>query len=342
MRTLITGGAGFIGSHLAERLVSAGHDVIVLDDLSTGRLENLAGIESAALQFVQGSITDEDLVDGLVAGVDEVYHLAAAVGVFTIQQRTLESLRINLRGTENVVEAATRHDARLLVASTSEIYGKNTTIGLREDDDRIIGSPLKSRWSYAEAKALDETITAQHVQHHGLRAVLVRLFNTVGPRQTGRYGMVMPRFVTQALQDEPLTVHGTGHQTRCFCHVDDAVPALVRLMGDERAVGEVFNVGNPEQVSILELAERVIARTGSSSGVVHLDYEDVYGPGYEDMERRVPNCDRIRGQIGWTPRYDLNAIIDSVVAYQRPRVGGREGAEMRPAAGATPLAVARP
>jgi len=320
MRTLITGGAGFIGSHLAERLVAAGHDVVVLDDLSTGRLENLEGLDPDAVRFVRGSIVDEELVGRLVAEVDEVYHLAAAVGVFTIQTRTLDSLRVNLRGTEAVVEAAARAGARLLLASTSEVYGKNTTVGLREDDDRVLGSPLKSRWSYAEAKALDETVTAQYVQHRGLSAVIVRLFNTVGPRQTGRYGMVMPRFVTQALQQQPLTVHGTGTQTRCFCHVADVVPALVQLMGDERSTGQVFNIGNPEQVTIGGLAERVIARTGSSSSVVHLDYESVYGQGYEDMERRVPNCDRVRELIGWEPRYALDDIVDSVIAYQRTRL----------------------
>ena len=333
MRTLITGGAGFIGSHLAEKLVAAGHEVVVLDDLSTGRLDNLAGIDPEAVRVVQGSIVDEELVDRLVREVDEVYHLAAAVGVFTIQTRTLESIRVNVRGTEAVVEAATRYGARLLVASTSEVYGKNTTPGLREDDDRILGSPLKSRWSYAEAKALDETVTEQHVLHSGLRAVIVRLFNTVGPRQTGRYGMVMPRFVSQALAGEPLTVHGTGTQTRCFCHVADAVPALVGLMEDDRAVGQVFNVGNPEQVSIAELADRVIARTGSASTVVHLDYESVYGQGYEDMERRVPNCDRIRGLLGWSPRRTLDDIIDSVTAFHRGRSGAEPVGESTPVAG---------
>jgi UDP-glucose 4-epimerase len=342
VRTLITGGAGFIGSHLAETLAAAGHEIVVLDDLSTGRLENLARVDPNALRFINGSIVDETLVDALVSQADEVYHLAAAVGVFTIQSRTLDSLRVNLRGTEAVVEAATRHDARVLVASTSEVYGKNNTPGLREDDDRVLGSPLKSRWSYAEAKALDETITAQYAQHHGLRAVIVRPFNTVGPRQTGRYGMVMPRFVTQALRDEPLTVHGTGTQTRCFCHVADVVPALVALMGEEGAIGQVFNVGNPEQVSIRELADRVIARTGSSSGVVHLDYEDVYGPGYEDMERRVPNCDRIHDLTGWTPRFGLDDIIDSVAAFHRDRDGVEVHAESLPLAGSLPVAVAGP
>jgi UDP-glucose 4-epimerase len=329
MRSLITGGAGFIGSHLAEALLADGREVVVLDDLSTGRLENLAGNGAGAAEFVHGSVVDVDVVERLVAEVDEVYHLAAAVGVFTIQQRTLDSLRVNLRGTEVVVDAAARHEVRFLLASTSEVYGKNTTIGLREDDDRVLGSPLKSRWSYAEAKAIDETVTAQYVQHHGLRGVLVRLFNTVGPRQTGRYGMVMPRFVTQALAGESLTVHGAGTQTRCFCHVADVVPALMRLMETEAAVGQVFNIGNPEQVSINVLAQRVIDRTGSASGVVHLDYEDVYGPGYEDMERRVPNCDRVHDLIGWTPRYDLDDIIDAVTAYRRSGEAGGSGGDLR-------------
>ena len=341
MTTLITGGAGFIGSHVAEALISTGEDVLVLDDLSTGRLHNLVHLDQRALRFVEGSIVDEDLVERLVAQVDTVYHLAAAVGVFTIQSRTLDSMRVNLRGTEIVVDAAARHRARLLLASTSEVYGKNTTLGLREDDDRIIGSPLKSRWSYAEAKALDETVAHQYYLHHGLRAVIVRLFNTVGPRQTGRYGMVMPRFVSQALRQEPLTVHGSGDQTRCFCHVADIVPALMALMGNEKAYGQVFNIGNTEQVSIRGLAERVIARTGSSSSITHLGYEEVYGPGYEDMERRVPNCDRVSGLIGYRTSHGLDDIIDSVAEFQRS--SGALVAEGRPMAGlgtALPASVA--
>ncbi len=317
MTTLITGGAGFIGSHLADHLIADGEDVIVLDDLSTGRLDNIAHHGPDALRFVQGSIVDEELVDRLTAQADRVYHLAAAVGVFTIQQRTLDSMRVNLRGTEVVVEAAARHGASLLLASTSEVYGKNTKVGLREDDDRIIGSPLLSRWSYAEAKAIDEALAHQHFLHHGLRAVIVRLFNTVGPRQSGRYGMVMPRFVSQALQQEPLTVFGSGEQVRCFCHVLDAVPALVALMESDEAVGQVFNIGNPEQVAIRDLAERVIARTRSSSPVTHLEYDEVYGAGYEDMERRVPNCDRARELIGFRPAYCLDDIIDSVADSTR-------------------------
>jgi UDP-glucose 4-epimerase len=230
-------------------------------------------------------------------------------------------MRVNLRGTEIVVDAAARHHVRLLLASTSEVYGKNTKLGLQEDDDRIIGSPLKSRWSYAEAKALDETVAHQYHLHHGLRAVIVRLFNTVGPRQTGRYGMVMPRFVSQALRQEPLTVHGSGDQTRCFCHVADIVPALMALMDSQKAYGQVFNIGNTEQVSIRDLAERVIARTGSSSSITHLGYEEVYGSGYEDMERRVPNCDRVSQLIGYRTSYGLDDIIDSVAEFQRSSGG---------------------
>ena len=324
MTSLITGGAGFIGSHLVDHLIAAGEDVVVLDDLSTGRLENLAPHRDA-LRFVRGSVIDEALVDELAADADRIYHLAAAVGVFTIQSRTLDSMRVNLRGTEVVTEAAVRHGASLLLASTSEVYGKNTTIGLHEDADRIIGSPLKSRWSYAEAKALDEALVHQHHLHHGLRAVIVRLFNTVGPRQTGRYGMVMPRFVSQALRQQPLTIYGSGEQVRCFCHVADVVPALVELMEREDAAGQVFNIGNTQQVSIRGLAERVIDRTRSSSPISYLDYEEVYGPGYEDMERRVPDCGRAQALIGFEPAHDLDAIIGSVAAgFLSHDIPGRE------------------
>ena len=320
MRALVTGGAGFIGSHLTDHLVEHGHEIVVLDDLSTGRVDNLAramhGPHGEAVRFVRGSITDADLVGRLTRDADVVFHLAAAVGVFTIQQHTLDSMRTNLTGTEVVLEATHRAGARLLMASTSEVYGKNTTVGLREDDDRIIGSPLKSRWSYAEAKAVDETMTHQYWLHRGLPAVIVRLFNTAGPRQTGRYGMVLPRFVRQALAGEPLTVYGTGEQTRCFAHVADVVPALVTLVDTPAARGQVFNIGNPEQVSINDLARRVIGRTGSRSDVVHVRYEDAYGAGYEDMERRVPNCDRVAAMIGYRPAHRLDDIIDAVIAHE--------------------------
>jgi len=318
MTTLVTGGAGFIGSHLAESLLSTGEDVIVLDDLSTGSEQNLTAVlDHPSFGFVKGSILDAALVDELISQAGTVYHLAAAVGTFTILDKTLESLRTNLHGTENVIDSALRHRARVLIASTSEVYGKNTKIGLQEDDDRHIGSPLKNRWSYAEAKAIDETLAYLYAVEHDLQTVIVRLFNTVGPRQTGRYGMVIPRFVGQALAGEPLTVFGTGDQVRCFCHVHDVVPALQALMADERAYGRVFNLGGAEQVSIRQLAERVLAVTGSASAITYVPYEAAYGSGYEDMQRRVPDCTRARQQIGFRPSRSLADIIGDVAAYQR-------------------------
>ena len=321
MTTLVTGGAGFIGSHLTESLLSSGEDVIVLDDLSTGSEQNLAAVlDHPSLRFVKGSILDASLVNELVGQAQVVYHLAAAVGTFTILDKTLESLRTNLHGTENVLDSAVRHGARVLVASTSEVYGKNTKIGLREDDDRHVGSPLKNRWSYAEAKAIDETLAHLYAVEHGLQMVIVRLFNTVGPRQSGRYGMVIPRFVGQALAGEPLTVFGSGDQVRCFCHVHDVLPALRTLMADSRAYGQVFNLGGTEQVSITRLAERVAAVTGSSSTITYVPYESAYGAGFEDMQRRVPDCTRARQLIGFQPSRSLADIIQDVAAHQ---VAGR-------------------
>jgi UDP-glucose 4-epimerase len=317
MTTLVTGGAGFIGSHLTESLLDSGEEVIVLDDLSTGSEQNLAMVlGSSSLRLVRGSILDAPLVDELVSEARTVYHLAAAVGTFTILGKTLESLRTNLHGTENVVQSAHRFGARILVASTSEVYGKNTKIGLCEDDDRITGSPLKSRWSYAEAKAIDETLAYVYAVEHGLETVIVRLFNTVGPRQTGRYGMVIPRFVGQALAGEPLTVYGTGTQVRCFCHVHDVVPALRALMEDPSAYGQVFNIGSSEQVSIGQLAQRVLDVTGFPGTITHVPYESAYGAGFEDMERRVPDCARARLQIGFRPSRSLVDIIQAVAADQ--------------------------
>ena len=329
MTTLVTGGAGFIGSHLTESLLDSGEEVIVLDDLSTGSERNLATVlDNSSLRLFKGSILDAPLVDELVGQVHTVYHLAAAVGTFTILDKTLESLRTNVHGTENVIDSALRYGARILVASTSEIYGKNTKIGLCEDDDRITGSPLKSRWSYAEAKAIDETLAHVYAVEHGLKTVIVRLFNTVGPRQTGRYGMVIPRFVGQALAGEPLTVYGTGTQVRCFCHVHDVVPALRALMADESAYGQVFNIGGSEQVSIEQLAQRVLDVTGVSSTITHVPYESAYGAGFEDMQRRVPDCTRARLRIGFRPSRSLVDIIEAVAADQladSPRVGATLG-----------------
>ncbi|MGW4396874.1 NAD-dependent epimerase/dehydratase family protein [Amycolatopsis nivea] len=318
MRYLITGGAGFIGSHLTEHLLARGDEVVALDNLTTGTLDNLAGVAGhPGFRFVRGSITDPNAVESCMAGIDAVFHLAAAVGVFTILDKTMDSLRTNLHGTENMLDAALRHDVPILVASTSEIYGKNTADGLREDDDRIIGSPLKNRWSYAEAKALDETFAHLYAVEHGLRTVIVRPFNTVGPRQTGRYGMVVPRFVQQALAGEPITVFGDGQQTRCFCHVHDVVPALADLLADDTAYGKVFNLGSNEQTTISQLAERVISATGSSSTITKVPYEEAYGDGYEDMQRRIPDCTRAYNQIGFVPTRSLDDIIAAVVADRR-------------------------
>ncbi|MEB3369187.1 NAD-dependent epimerase/dehydratase family protein [Saccharopolyspora mangrovi] len=318
MRFLVTGGAGFIGSHLTEYLLRIGNEVLVLDDLSTGAQRNLEfASEEPGLQIAEGSVLDSELVNRCASGVDGIFHLAAAVGTFTISQKTLESLQTNIHGTETVLDAACRHQRPVLVASTSEVYGRNTKIGLTEDDDLVLGTPLHSRWSYAEAKALDETLAYAHAAEHGLRAVIARLFNTVGPGQNSRYGMVIPRFVEQALAGEALTVFGDGQQIRCFCHVHDVVPALVALLRDGRAYGQVFNVGSSEQVTIEELARRVIAITGSSSDITHVPYEDVFGPGYQDTLRRVPDCGKVRAQIGFSPERNLDQIIESVAAQAR-------------------------
>lgn len=324
MRSLITGGAGFVGGHLAEYLLGLGREVVVLDDLSTGRTENLAAVrENPRLRFVHGTVRDPGEVARCADGVDEIYHLAAAVGVFTILDRPLDGLRTNLDGTQNVLEAARAHGTPVLIASTSEIYGKNTE-KLSEDSDRVLGSPLKSRWSYAEAKALDETMAYLYGVEYGLGTVIARLFNTVGPRQTGRYGMVVPRLVAQALAGEPLTVYGDGTQVRCFCHVADVVPVLVTLLGDPRAHGDVYNVGNSEPTSILELARRVVEIVGSESEIRLVPYEQAYGDGFEDMQRRVPDCTKVHARTGFRPTRDLTQIVESVVAEQRATAVGVE------------------
>jgi UDP-glucose 4-epimerase len=317
MKIFVTGAAGFIGSHLVENLLSDGHQVTGLDDMSTGRPTNLRSVaDHPDFRLVQGSILDQDLVGELTAGCDQVYHLAAAVGAFVIRDRTLESLRTNIHGTENVVEAAARCGAVLLAASTSEIYGKNPKPGLSEDDDRIIGSPLKSRWSYAEAKAIDESLIDAYCRERGLKAVIIRFFNTVGPRQTGRYGMVIPRLTRQALAGEPLTVYGTGEQIRCFCHVHDVIPALTKLIATPDAYGRAVNLGNNEPTSINDLAKRIIVATHSASAITYTPYLDAYGPGYEDMQRRIPDCTLARTLCGFAPQRTLDDIIKAVVEDQ--------------------------
>ena len=301
MKAVVTGGAGFIGSNLVEYLLADGQDVVVLDDMSTGKVDNLRAVgDHPRLHGVHGSICDRKAVDQWIRGADFVYHLAAAVGVFTIRDRPLESIRTNILGTETVLESALRHNARVLVASTSEIYGLNTKIGLHEEDVRIMGSPIYSRWSYSDAKAIDETMTMTYFAQYGLKSVIVRLFNTVGARQRGRYGMVIPRFVAQALAGEPVTVYGNGGQIRCFCHVLDVVPALVRLIADEDAHGNVFNLGSSDPVTIGALAHKVITATKSTSEIVYVPYEQAHYPGFQDVERRVPDCTRARKQVGFS------------------------------------------
>jgi UDP-glucose 4-epimerase len=317
MRYFVTGAAGFIGGHLTAALLAAGHQVTGLDDLSTGTMANLDPVAGhPAFTFTQGTILDHALVQRLAAGTGVVFHLAAAVGSFVIRDHTLEAMRTNIHGTENVAAAALDAGAVLVAASTSEIYGKNTKIGLREDDDRILGSPLKSRWSYAEAKAIDESLIEATTREQGLQAVIVRLFNTVGPRQTGRYGMVIPRLTRQALAGEPLTVYGTGEQIRCFCHVHDVIPALVDLAAAPAAHGLAVNLGSTEQVTINTLAATIITATRSPSPITHSSYLDAYGPGYEDMQRRVPDCTLATTLTGFHPTRTLDTIIHDVIHDQ--------------------------
>jgi UDP-glucose 4-epimerase len=321
MKAVVTGGAGFIGSHLVEYLLADRQHVVVLDDMSTGKADNLRAVsDHPRLDVVHGSVCHRKAVDQCVKGADVVYHLAAAVGVFTIRDRPLESIRTNILGTENVLESAYRHNARVLVASTSEIYGLNTKIGLHEEDVRIMGSPISSRWSYSDAKAVDETMTMTYFAQYGLKSVIVRLFNTVGARQRGRYGMVIPRFVAQALAGQPVTVYGNGGQIRCFCHVLDVVPALVRLIADEDAHGKVFNLGSSDPVTIDALAHKVITATKSTSEIVYVPYEQAHYPGFQDVERRVPDCTRAREQVGFSPTRDLDDIIRDIVEQSRTEV----------------------
>lgn len=315
---MITGGAGFIGSHLADYLLARGDRVLAMDNLSTGRLENVEHLQGRpGFELVLGSILNADLVDDVVSRVDAVFHLAAAVGVRLIVDKPLESLRTNILGSEIVFEKAHKYGKPVLVTSTSEIYGKNTSDRLQEEDNRILGSPLKSRWSYSEAKAIEEILAYTYWREKGLPTVIVRLFNTVGRRQTGTYGMVVPGFVRQALRGEPLTVYGDGSQTRCFCSVSDVTPALVTLLEDERAYGRVFNLGGTEEVSIAELADRVITLTGSDSKIRFVAYDEAYEEGFEDMARRVPDVSRVSNLIGFSASKSLDEIILEVAEDQR-------------------------
>ena len=322
MRALVTGGAGFIGSHLTEALLVAGHEVTVLDDLSTGRLANLAAVEGhPRLEVSAGSVTDESLVRKLGGGADVVYHLAAAVGVRLILDQPVETIETNIVGTETILRAARETRPRVVLASTSEVYGKNDRVPLSEDDDRVLGPTTKSRWSYACSKAIDEFLALAYHREHALPVTIVRFFNTIGPRQTGRYGMVVPRFVRQALDGGPITVYGDGGQSRCFTDVEDTVRATIALAAATDAVGEVFNVGTTDEVTIAELAERVRALTGSRASIAFVPYDEAYQPGFEDLRRRVPDIRKIERVAGHRPRVPLDETLRRVIEHLRATGG---------------------
>ncbi len=315
---LITGGAGFIGSHLADALAARGESVVVLDNTTTGSVSNIKHlIEAGALTYHHGTVLDADLVAKLVDEADVVVHLAASVGVKLIIEHPLDSLTNNIRGTEVILEACADRGRKVLVASTSEIYGKNGQGQLGEESDRILGSPFKARWSYSTAKVVDEILAHGYWRERGTPSIVARLFNCVGPRQTGDYGMVLPTFIRQALAGDEVTVYGDGEQRRCFCHVKDTVAALVALLDHPEAVGNVFNVGGEREVTINDLARIVIDMTGSDSKVVHIPYDEAYEEGFEDMDRRVPDITRIRTLIGWEPAFTLEQTIADVVDHER-------------------------
>ena len=318
MKILVTGGAGFIGSHLTDRLVAEGHYVTVLDNFSTGARANLSHLESSPqVEIFEGSILDLQLVNKLVSQSEYVFHLAAAVGVFNIVNHPLDSLVTNIKGTENVLEAAMANLTPVFVTSSSEVYGKNVSDSLSETDDRILGSPTTLRWSYSEAKAIDESLAFAYWVEKKLPTRIVRFFNTVGPRQLGNYGMVVPRLVKFALANEPLTVYGTGEQTRCFTHVYDVIDAVISVAFSENTIGKVINIGNNFEISMNDLAKKIIGQTQSSSTISYVSYDEAYGQGFEDMERRVPNISLIKSLTGWVPKRDLTMMIADIAAEMR-------------------------
>ena len=318
MQALITGGAGFIGSHLADALLGAGHHVQVIDDLSTGAMANIAHLKGQPrFGYTIGTVSNEPLIAELVDGADVVFHLAAAVGVRKIVEEPVATIETNVHGTEVVLRQASKKKRLVVIASTSEVYGKSTDFPFREDADLVMGPTHKHRWAYACSKAMDEFLALAYHKERRLPVVIVRLFNTVGPRQTGEYGMVIPTFVRQALRGEPLTVHGDGRQLRSFTYVGDVVRALVALAQEPRAVGQVFNVGHGDEISMLALAEKVKALTGSASEIVCIPYDEAYESGFEDMARRVPDISRIKSLIGYEPRVGLDQVLDEVIAAMR-------------------------
>jgi UDP-glucose 4-epimerase len=316
MRALITGGAGFIGSHLTEELLQLGYEVYVIDNLWTGKLANLARVQSnEKFHLVVDTVLNESVMNELIFKADNIYHLAAAVGVLNIMDHPVETLDINVKGTETVLRLANRFKKKVLIASTSEIYGKHVAHSLSEDDNRVMGTVKKRRWAYACSKTLDEFLALAYYDEKKLPVVIARLFNTVGPRQIGRYGMVLPNFVQSALLGKPITVYGDGNQTRSFTHVKDVVTALIKLMEEPRAEGDVFNVGNEHEISIKDLAAKVKEMTKSPSEIEFISYEKAYGPGFEDMERRCPIIDKLTKLTGFKPNHDLDSIIQSVIDY---------------------------
>jgi UDP-glucose 4-epimerase len=313
---LITGGAGFIGSHLSEKLLANGYRVSVIDDLSTGRLKNVAHLESDPnFRLAVDDIRNPHITDRFVSECDIVFHLAAAVGVHKIVSEPINTIEVNIGGTEIVLQTARRYRKKVMIASTSEVYGKGVSFPFREDDDSLLGATVRNRWAYAASKAIDEFLAFAYHKEVGLPVVLFRLFNTVGPRQAGQYGMVVPRFVKWALDNQPIQVYGDGNQTRCFGNVYDVVDAIYQLSLEPKAIGQLFNIGNTEEISILQLAERVRQRAKSRSEIVTIPYEEAYEPGFEDFHRRVPSIDKIMQTIEWKPTTTLDDTIDQIIAY---------------------------
>jgi len=315
MRVLLTGGAGFIGSHLCDALIAQGDTPVILDNLSTGQLSNIAHIQNK-VEIHQGDIRDVALVNKLTEQSDLVLHMAAALGVNTILEKTVESVSTNFTGSEVVLQASLKHNKRIIIASTSEIYGKNPNQPLKETDDRVVGAPQKIRWTYADAKALEEAIAHSLYLTEGLKVSTIRFFNTVGPRQTGRYGMVVPRFVQAATKNEDITIYGDGTQSRVFCHVLDAIDAVLKITKDDKTIGEVFNVGGEGETTIQQLAEKIITNTKSQSRITFKSYSDAYPAGFEDMQRRVPDITKAKAALNWKPTRSLDQIISDVVKSQ--------------------------
>ncbi len=325
MKALVTGGAGFIGSHLAEQLLKDGNNVIVIDNLSTGSLENIETFKAnPGFDFVEGDICNSKLMDTLVEQCDVVFHLAAAVGVQLIADSPVHTIETNISGTEAVLEACNKYSRKILIASSSEVYGKNEAVPFHEDDDIVLGSPNLSRWSYACSKAIDEFLGLAFYQQYGISVIIGRFFNTIGPRQTGRYGMVVPRFVQWALKNEPVLIYGTGKQRRCFCFVADLVEAIIKLMNCNKAAGKVYNVGSVEEIAIEELADKIIEMTDSSSKKEFVPYDVAYGRPIEDMMRRVPALEQIKKTIGWEPKTSLAETLQMIIDNEKYKQSTQE------------------